>query len=114
MIDEKKIEIYKKISYFAQSSFSSIQVYKNLILSRKLDLSNELLFKIIEDIAEMIKYYMQIEGSLNNINNKLELILEAYQNLDYYLIKDILEYDVLPMIEDVFEEMNKDIYRYGQ
>lgn len=117
MIDEKRIEIYKKISYFSQSSFSSIQVYKNLITNRKLDLSNNILFKIIEDITEMLKYYAEINGNINiiaSINNKLQLILEGYKNIDYYLIRDVLEYEIEPFIDEIFDEMRKDIYNYVQ
>lgn len=114
MMDERMMESYKKVSYFTQSSFSSIQVYKNLITSRKLELSNQLLFKIIENITQMLMYYSEICENSNiiiGINNKLEFVLDAYKNSDYYLIRDILEYDMLPVIEGIFRDIESSLHK---
>ena len=113
MIDETKIESYKKFSYYCQSAYNSIQVYLELILKRKLELSNQILFKIIEDIDNMIKYYNNIGKEPSNIeflNKKLEILFQGVENMDYYFIRDVFEYEMLPTLEGLFNEVKEDIY----
>jgi len=113
VINEVKIESYKKFSYFCQSAYNSIQVYLELVLKRKIELANQMMFKVLDDIDNMIKHYNNISNDFSKmdiLNSKLEFLFEGIKNTDYYLIRDVFEYEILPILEDIFENFKKDIY----
>ncbi|EYE88821.1 hypothetical protein Q428_05905 [Fervidicella metallireducens AeB] len=113
MIDEVKIESYKKFSYFCQSAYNSIQIYLELIKKRKIELANQMMFKVLDDIENMIKHYNNISrdfSKINILNSKFEFLFEGIKNMDYYLIRDVFEYEMLPILEDIFKDFKKDIY----
>lgn len=113
MINESIKDIIKKLSYYCQSCYTSMHLFNDLVQNRKLEVLDTLLIKIIEDITNLMKFYSELNLSvpvINNINNKLELVMEGYTNSDYYYIKDIFEYEILPVIEGIFSEVKKIIF----
>lgn len=113
MINEVTIESIKKCSYYCQSCYTSMHLFNELVQGRKLDVLDSLLMKIIEDITKLIKFYSELSlspSSINNINSKLELMLEGYENSDYFYIKDVFEYEILPIVENIFNEIKKIIF----
>lgn len=113
MINESVKDIIKKLSYYCQSCYTSMHLFNDLVENRKLEVLNDLLMKIIEDITNLMKFYSELNLSvsvISNINNKLELVMDGYTNSDYFYIKDIFEYEVIPIIEEIFNEAKKIIF----
>lgn len=113
MINESVKDIIKKLSYYCQSCYTSMHLFNDLVENRKLEVLNDLLMKIIEDITNLMKFYSELNLSvsvISNINNKLELVMDGYTNSDYFYIKDIFEYEILPIIEDIFNEVKKIVF----
>lgn len=110
MINESIKDIIKKLSYYCQSCYTSMHLFNELIQGRKLEVVNDLIIKIVEDINNLMRFYSELNLStdvINNMNSKLELVIEGYANLDYYYMKDIFEYEILPIVEEVFNEIKK-------
>lgn len=66
--------------------------------------------EIMISIVDGLQWLMDVVGSseelkakidILNINDKLKGIIEAYENQDYILIGDLLQYELLPAIEDI-------------
>lgn len=101
-------EYVVKTSYYCQSVYTSIDLYIQLIDIRKYDILNNLFIKIIEDTTQCVNFYSKLDFQvllLDNINNSLKLLVDAYSNLDYFYIKDILEYELLKNIEIIFKNL---------
>jgi len=112
VINENTIEAIKKTSYYCQSCYTSMHLFSDLVENRKLDLLDNLLIKIIEDVTNLMNFYSKLDLSLtviNTINNNLELVVEGYSNLDYFYIRDVFEYEILPIVEDIFNEIKTQI-----
>lgn len=41
------------------------------------------------------------EKNLKQLNTKLEEIVEAFENEDYILISDLLEYEIMPILDEI-------------
>lgn len=98
-------EYVVKTSYYCQCVYTSIDLYIQFIEVRKYDILSDLLMKIIEDTTQCINYYSELNfeiSLLDDINSSLKLLIDAYSNFDYFYIKDILEYDLLKKIENIF------------
>lgn len=110
MISESKVEIIKKSSYYCQSCYTSMHAFNELVQNRKLEVLDSLLMKIMEDITNLMKFYTELNlsvSTISNLNSKLELFMDGYTNSDYYYIKDIFDYEILPVVEDIFNEIKK-------
>lgn len=97
-----------KTSYYCQSIYTSIHLFNDLVKGRKYELLNELILKIIEDISNCLNFYSQVNKDvliINNVNNMLEKIFDGYKNLDYFYVRDILIYEVIDIIENIFENL---------
>lgn len=112
MSNENTIESIKKASYYCQSCYTSMELFNDLVENRKLELLNPLLAKIIEDISNLIRFYSNINSQdllISDMNSKLEIFLDGYENLDYYYIKDIFSYEMIPVVENIFNEIKRNI-----
>ena len=101
-----------KTSYYCQSIYTTINLFNDLVENRNYKLLNDLLIKIIEDTSQCINYYSQIKYNImiiDNINHKLELLMDGYKNSDYFYIKDIFSYELIPIINEIFDELKKSI-----
>lgn len=101
-------EYIVKTSYYCQSVYTSINLYMQLVEIRKYDILSNLLMKIIEDTSQCINFYAKLNFEISlvgSVNNSLKLLIDAYSNLDYFYIKDILEYELLKNIENIFENL---------
>lgn len=108
MISEKEIVSIKNLSYYCQSCYTSINIFNNYTIMRKIDILEPLLVKIVEDFTNLTKYYSELPLDLsviNNFNRGLQSVIEGYSNSDYYYIKDVFEYDIIPIIEQIFNEI---------
>lgn len=108
MINENIKEVIKKVSYYCQSCYTSMHLFEDLVKNRKLEVINELIMKIVEDITNLMKFYLELNLSsyvISSMNNKLELVIDGYANLDYFYLKDVFEYEILPIVENVFDEI---------
>lgn len=113
MINENKIEVIKKLSYYCQSCHTSMSLFNDLVINRKLDVIDALLVKIIEDLSNLMKFYSALNlsaSTINDMNGKLQLFMEAYENSDYYYIRDIFKYEMIPLVESIFVEVKNIVY----
>lgn len=107
-MDDLYKESISKISYYCQSAYTSINLFNDLIKSRKYSLLDNVLIKIIDDISNCIKFYLKTDMSVESVdrmNCKLQLILDGYENKDYFYMNDVLQYEVIKEIEYVFHEI---------
>lgn len=101
-----------KTSYYCQSIYTSINLFNDFVEKRKYLMLDNLLIKIIDDISQCIKFYSTINENLciiDTINSKLQLIVDGYENKDYFYIRDVLEYEIIINIEDIFKEIKFNI-----
>lgn len=101
-----------KTSYYCQSIYTSINLFNDFVEKRKYLMLDDLLIKVIDDISQCIKFYSKVNENLsiiNTINSKLQLILEGYENKDYFYIRDIFEYEIIKNIEEIFKEIKFNI-----
>ena len=97
-----------KISYYCQSTYTSINLFNDLVQNRNYLLLDNLLNTIIDYLSNCIKFYLQTDMNVEivyNINYKLQLILKGYENKDYFYIKDVFEYEIIQDIEYIFQEI---------
>lgn len=95
-----------RVSYYCQSIYTTANLYIELTELRKYSLLNELIIKIVEDTSSCITNYSKINGDVGiveKINEDLNLVVCAYSNSDYFYIKDILEYELLKKVENIFD-----------
>lgn len=75
----------------------------------------ELIFPITEGIQWMSDALMVTKDiykqdiDLKNINEKLNEILEAFENGDFILIGDLFQYELTPILEDIQKNINKSL-----
>ena len=63
----------------------------------------------ISKVVVLTKDVQKDEISLDDLNEQLEAIIEAFENEDYILVGDLINYELLPIIENIQEEMKKSI-----
>lgn len=71
------------------------------------------------DIAEGLKWVLDVviltkdiqkeNIEIDEINEKLNEIVIAFENEDYILIGDLFQYEIYPLLEDIKEKINKTI-----
>ena len=101
-----------KTSYYCQSIYTSINLFNDFVEKRKYLMLDNLLIKIIDDISQCIRFYSTINENLciiDTINSKLKLIVDGYENRDYFYIRDVFEYEIIRNIEDIFKEIKFNI-----
>lgn len=116
MISKSTADAIEKLSYYCQSCYTSMELYKELVEGRKLEPASILLIKIVNDLESLIEFYQKVNSSaekIDCINSKLEIFMDGYENLDYFYIKDIFQYEMIPLIEDIFNEIKKIILDKG-
>ena len=74
---------------------------------------------LIPDIAEGIGWVLNVieltkdaqkkKIEFNDINEKLEEVVEALENDDFILIGDLLKYEILPIIEEIHIGIRKNL-----
>jgi len=63
----------------------------------------------ISKVVVLTKDVQKDEISLDDLNEQLQAIIEAFENEDYILIGDLFNYELLPIIENIQEEIKKSI-----
>ncbi|MFL0269665.1 hypothetical protein [Candidatus Clostridium radicumherbarum] len=66
----------------------------------------ELMITIIDGLQWFIEAavnssVLSNEDELNSINDKLKELVEAFENQDYVLIGDLLQYELLPIVQNI-------------
>ncbi|UZQ50521.1 hypothetical protein [Clostridium kluyveri] len=113
MISKSMVDDIENLSYYCQNCHTSMEVYNELVQNRKLETASILLTKIINNITILIELYQRINSSVKKIeyiNSKLEILMDGYENMDYFYIKDIFEYEMLPLTKEIFEEIKEIIF----
>ncbi|WP_446897215.1 hypothetical protein ACSVC9_09300 [Clostridium sp. LBM24168] len=76
-------------------------------------------FSLVTSISEGLNWLTQAleaskdalkrEISINELNEKLEEIVEAMENQDTILVGDLLQYELIPVVENIEESVNESI-----
>lgn len=56
-------------------------------------------FGIRKEIPDTVK--QKIPGAIHDFKSKMQTLLAAWENFDYLLVADILEYEVIPLLEEL-------------
>ncbi|MGE5628579.1 MAG: hypothetical protein ACM3X7_10800 [Solirubrobacterales bacterium] len=72
----------------------------------------DLMINIIDGLqwymAAAAKYsVLNNTDEINNVNDKLKELVEAFENQDYVLIGDLLQYELLPIIEYINNKLGE-------
>ena len=66
----------------------------------------------IEYISKVITLTKDVQKDiieLDDLNNQLNEMIEAFENEDYILLGDLLNYELLPVIEEIHEKIKMSI-----
>ena len=63
----------------------------------------------ISKVINLTKEVQKDEINLDDLNNQLKEIIEAFENEDYILIGDLLNYELLPVLEDIHTRIKESI-----
>lgn len=63
--------------------------------------------KWITDVVNLTRDVQNEEINISQIDEKLEEVVEAIENEDYILVGDLFNYEVLPIIEKIHEQIRK-------
>lgn len=112
---ENKIEVLKTASEYIVNLKISISKTAECLKS----IQYEKGMAMIEPITEGLIWLLMVvqntrdvqkgEISIEEINEKLNEIVEAMQNEDDILVADLFEYELLPIIENIENVINKSI-----
>lgn len=50
---------------------------------------------------------IELESTVQNLNLQLEEVIQGLQNGDYVLVSDVLNYEIMPIIEEIQAAMKK-------
>lgn len=114
-MNEAQIEVLKTADEYLDKLKSGISKAVNLFENDKQEEGCDylaLISKGIEWIVEVVsltKESQKEEIEIQNINEHLESIVEALENEDYTLVGDLLNYEVLPILENVHEKIKESV-----
>lgn len=114
-MNEAQIEALKTADEYLDKLKSGINKAVNLFANDKQERGCDylaLISKGIEWIVEVVsltKESQKEEIEIQNINEHLESIVEALENEDYTLVGDLLNYEVLPILENVHEKIKESV-----
>lgn len=72
----------------------------------------ELMISIIDGLqwymdAAVKHSALNTKDEINDVNDKFKDLVEAFENQDFVLIGDLLQYEVLPIIEDINNKLGE-------
>lgn len=73
--------------------------------------AHELMVHVIDGFSWVIEVINVTKLSKNidiTINEFLDEMITAYKNMDYVLLCDLLEYEIIPVLENIREKINTD------
>ncbi|NYC70933.1 alkyl sulfatase BDS1-like metallo-beta-lactamase superfamily hydrolase [Clostridium beijerinckii] len=59
----------------------------------------------ITKVIDLTKDVQKEHINLENINEHLETIIEALENQDYILVSDIFNYEIIPILDKIHDEI---------
>lgn len=60
----------------------------------------------LTQVIQLTKDIQKSEISLEELNERLEEIVEAVENSDFILVGDLFQYELIPIIDDIEEKIN--------
>lgn len=109
----EKFEILKTVSEYIVNLINGIEKAVGYFQAGEDTKGCELISPIAEGIEWMsdaliiTKDIHKQDINLQNMNEKLNEIVEALENGDFILIGDLFQYELIPIIEDIQKNINK-------
>ncbi|QGU95066.1 hypothetical protein GOM49_08155 [Clostridium bovifaecis] len=102
-----KIEILNTAQEYINSLKGGIIQTVNYYQNGEESKASDFIIKICDGIEWLAKALtlthdvINSEEDLNQLNRKLEEIVEAFENEDYILISDLLEYEIMSILDEI-------------
>jgi hypothetical protein len=115
---EQKLETLQSVREYMVRLHSGIKEAAECFQNGDYSKGAELTTQISEGIEYIIKAMTLTSDLFENhidieeIIEKLNEVVGAFQNEDYILIGDLYEYEINPIIESYYEEINKVLEKY--
>ena len=106
-MENDKIEVLKTAEEYIYSLKNGIMQAVNCFQIGEESKGSNLIVQICDGIEWLVKALtlckdvIDSENNINNLNEKLGEIVEAFQNEDYILIGDLMEYEVVPILDTI-------------
>lgn len=104
--EKLKREVLSTASEYIEKVLVGIQQITEYFQSGREDRATNMMLDLIEGIKWLVK---AIDGTkdmhgdhfidISAINDVLNQLVEGYENMDYVLISDLLEYELLPVVD---------------
>lgn len=99
-------ELLQTVKEYSDKMINAIKTASEFFQSYDDARGSELMIQIVDGLQWFIEAVVSIEELKNeidiiNINDKFKEIVDAFENGDYVLIGDLLQYELLPIIEDI-------------
>lgn len=110
---DKKVDTLKTISEYMVNLIKAIEKAVEYFQSGEDRKGCELIIPITEgmqwmsDALMVTKDIHKQDVNLEDMNEKLNEIVEALENGDFVLIGDLFQYELIPMLEDIQKNINK-------
>lgn len=107
------VEIVTEAYNYSQKLYNGMDSLINNIDTRNLSDLNDYFKNILDGfnwVLEVVILSNEFNGEnldLNNINEKINKYIEAYNNIDILLVRDIVEYELMPQVEVFYEMFGK-------
>lgn len=104
---DNKIDVLNTAKDYIDSLKKGIMHAVNCYQSGEESKGSALVIQICDGIEWLVKALtlshevINSEQSINELNEKLSEIVEAFQNEDYILIGDLLDYEVVPTLDKI-------------
>lgn len=106
-------EIISEAYNYSEKLYNGMNTLINNIDSRNLENIEEYFKNILEgfnwllEVAISIKNSNEIELDIDNIYGKVKSFVEAYNNIDILLVRDIVQYELMPQVEVFYNIYNE-------
>lgn len=114
-MQEEKNEALKTAYDYINKLILGIENVSNLIqVGKEVEGIKELIpvldgIEYISKIIDLTKEVHVEEINLEELNNQLKEIIDAFENEDYVLLGDLLNYELIPTINNIQEKINNSI-----
>jgi hypothetical protein len=113
-MNNDNMELLLNLKDYGEKLFSGIIKASEFFQSYDEANGSELMINIIDGLQWFIDATVSCsifsnEDDLININDKFKELVEAFENQDYVLIGDLLQYELLPIIQKINNNVNERI-----